>query len=419
MISQASMQSRYVYCSNPGCGPLEAALGLFSKANDLPEWPQLLGSARVPTYMGRGAIALLCRIWGIGADDEVLLPAYNCGSEVSPFVSAGCRVVFYRTDGHGWIDAEDIRRRTTARTRLIYVTHNFGWAQDLADTLAWCRERGIPLVEDCAFALFSIGRQGLLGQAGDAAIFSFRKCLPVPHGGMLLLRDSIDSREVRFRPPRAGRTFRDTLPLLRTDVLRKLDRVGLYSPLRRRRLRSQQEVFTSVGRESREMVAENYYRPDVGELGLSGLAAGILRATDAQEVVRRRRENYVQLSESLREVAGVIPLFPDLPQGVCPAGFPLIVEERTRLARALIALGIVALPLWNGYHHGLSWDEFPEARRLKEKVLLLPVHQDLGARHIRFISETLTMLLRSFASKTTAVLSSARADAIVRRPRRP
>jgi perosamine synthetase len=359
---------------------------------------------RFPTYLGRGAIALLCRIWGIGTEDEVLLPSYNCGSEVSPFLAAGCRVVFYRVDGQGRIDAEDIRRRTAARTRVIYVTHYFGWAQDLSDTLAWCRERGVLLVEDCAYALFTTGKDGPPGQAGDAAIFSFRKCLPVPHGGMLLLRDSTGSREVRLRTPQAGRTLRDTLPLLRTDFLRKLDRVGLYSPLRKRSLRSRQEAFETVARESGDMVAENYYRSEVGELGMSRLAAGILRTTDAREVVRRRRENYAQLSEDLRGVAGLTPLFHDLPEGVCPAGLPLIVEERTRLARSLIALGIVALPFWEGYHRGLSWDEFPEARRLKEKVLLMPVHQDLGARHIRFISETLTILVRSFASKTTVVL---------------
>src|SRR4051812_21593756 len=69
------------------------------------------------TQSGRAAILLAARLWQISEADEVLVPAYNCGSEISPLIATGARVSMYRVDSNAQIDFADLCKRITDRTR--------------------------------------------------------------------------------------------------------------------------------------------------------------------------------------------------------------------------------------------------------------------------------------------------------------
>lgn len=226
-----NLNGGFVYCGSQGYGFREIISSLISRKLDIPSWPQLNGERRFNTYYGRVAIDLLCQIWKICKTDEVLLPAYNCGSEVSPFVVNGCRVV---VDTKARIDFDDIQKRATTRTRLVYVTHYFGWPQDLREISLWCRDRNILLVEDCAHALFSNSGEQPLGTIGDASIFSFRKFLPVPDGGALTIKNSKkDDGNALLREPSVLKTLRDFARFPKINYIRKSEKTGLYSILRK------------------------------------------------------------------------------------------------------------------------------------------------------------------------------------------
>jgi hypothetical protein len=78
-------------------------------------------------------------------------------------------------------------RVLTERTRAIVVIHEYGYPHPrLAEMCAVARERGIPLIEDCAHSLDSALPAGPLGSLGDFAVFSLSKVLPVPSGGVLV-----------------------------------------------------------------------------------------------------------------------------------------------------------------------------------------------------------------------------------------
>lgn len=117
----------------------------------LPDWPHLSGGCVIPFYQGRVALWFLCQHWQLKPGDEVLMPAYNCGSEVDPFHSFGAEVIFYRVDKNARIDYEDLRNRCTPKTRVVYITHYFGWPQEVGPLYHWCKERGINVVEDCTY----------------------------------------------------------------------------------------------------------------------------------------------------------------------------------------------------------------------------------------------------------------------------
>lgn len=342
-----------------------------------PEIFQGASRGLVFTQSGRAAIALAARHWDIGPNDEVLVPAYNCGSEISPLIATGAKVSMYRINSQARIDVGDVFQRITPRTRLIHVTHYFGWPEDLSKLVSYCRQEDIKVLEDCALSLFSRDT----GHSGDAAIFSLRKSLAVCDGGVLSLRNADQPTEI---------------PLAQSINLETVR--GLLS-LQRKWARRFTHLLPSIEQErccETSMVADNfpplptsYYWTRASRIAEpSRCSLGQLRRIDWQEIVRRRRENYAQLRHSFCDAGGFRFLWEDdaLPDGMCPLGLPILVDDRPHWYRTLNGAGIVVSPWWEGYHAGLNWAEFPEARALKSKLLLLPVHQGLSPTDIDYIA---------------------------------
>jgi perosamine synthetase len=135
------------------------------------------------THKCRTVLRKVCELLELGADNEVVVPAYNCGSEVDVFSKAGVSLQPYRVEETTEIDWEDFVGRMTRRTRAALVTHYFGFPQAISRVVQICKEKRIWLIEDCAHALFSRDRKRMLGSLGDIAVFSFSKTLGVPDGG--------------------------------------------------------------------------------------------------------------------------------------------------------------------------------------------------------------------------------------------
>ena len=117
------------------------------------------------TYQGRYAIFLICQLLHIGAGDEVIVPAYNCGAEVDPFVWAGAKVIFYRIDDRAAIDTEDIIRRVTPNTDHLCDTF-FRMASGNQRPCQMVQEKGIVLAGRLRLTLFSRGPDNTLVESG-------------------------------------------------------------------------------------------------------------------------------------------------------------------------------------------------------------------------------------------------------------
>lgn len=369
------------YCAELGRSPVQLLFDWLRAAD-----PQDLSQAKkdgrqlIFTQSGRAAIALAARTWRIGAKDEVLVPAYQCGSEVSPLIATGARVQLYRIDERAQIVIEDLLRRVTSRTRLICVTHYFGRLAEIGELVSFCQTRNIKLLEDCALSLFS----DQIGYAGDAAIFSLRKSLPVPDGGMLLLRDA-DSFDFT---PRKSAMFQTTRGAL--SLIKKWSNSWAPFNLISRRLHELDDVPPS--KLSLPDIPSSYYWTANSVIrSASRFALGMLQRADSQEIVRKRRENYSCLRQHLEGTPGLRFLWeePALTKGICPLGLPVLVDNRRYWWRRLNAAGVPVSCWWEGYHQGLDWVEFPEARTLKDHLILLPIHQDLTFDHINYFAEVI------------------------------
>jgi len=379
-----------MYCGQIGRSPLQLVADGFANGA-VPRLAEWAGRRLVFTQNGRTAIALAARLWEVGKNDEILVPAFNCGSEVDPLLATGATVTMYRVSGSAQIDVGDLISRITPRTRIICVTHYFGWPMGLDEVAAVCAERQIKLIEDCALSLFSVG----VGCAGDAAIFSLAKTLPACGGGILSLRNEGDDLSDLLQGPDFRYDTRAMLSLVKKWVK------GVIGPRLSIRREVQMERGCGCGPDLPDMPDKYYWKPGATLHGPSSIAIGTLVRSDVHDVVRRRRENFVRLRQSLAGVRGINMLWeePSLAEGICPLGLPILVEDRARWCAELNASGVVVSRWWEGYNRGLDWSEFPEARALKNRLVLLPVHQGLGSSQMDYIGD----VARSLADRLRGV----------------
>lgn len=374
-----------LYCGGPAVAlgdwfwPRGSSIGFAGS------WPQLENRTVIGTHRGRTAIALACRMLGLGEGHEVLVPAYNCGTELDALVQSGVTPVGYRISRQCEIDLDDLMARKTARTRAVFLIHYFGWEQPMEPLRRWCDEQGLLLIEDCALALFSRGSSGGIGRTGDAAIYSLPKSLGFVHGGLLSLATPPKAGLHCLKPSGSATWLQEIRQSARTLAFRNLERLGVYGTLVGVHRQRRAKRLGSVGSEGLpDMPAGYYFNPVLdADRGLHAKAAAILDSLPWPQVVRARRDNYLRLLRALGGIDGIQPLFPQLPAATCPLSVPLLVSNRDPFARILQTKGIAAFPWWAGFHQGaLEWSQFPDACWLKHNLLTVPVYQGMETREL-------------------------------------
>lgn len=386
----------FLFCGGPTVRPSDWLRPHGLSSEGMGAWPQLEGRTVIGTHRGRTAVVLACRMLGLGAGHEVLMPAYHCGTELDALLHAGVTPVAYRVTRHCEIDLEDLITRKTDRTRAVYLIHYFGWEQPMETLRRWCDEHGLLLIEDCALALFSAGQTGAIGRTGDAAIYSLPKSLGLLHGGLLSLSARHAAAPPLLKPGDAATWLREIRHSVRVTTLRTLDQMGLCGTLlsMRRRLRNRGADAASQN-ELPDMPDNYYFNPaQDANRSLHPRAAAVAASASSENVIRARRANYSRLAAALDGIDGTTMLYPSLPTGVCPLVLPLLVPNRDSLAAILQERGIAAFPWWAGFHRcGLDWGGFPDARWLKRNLLTLPVDQDMGGHQVDELADMVVRLL--------------------------
>lgn len=387
--------SRYFFCGPPGAD-LKQILGI-RKQHDVSSW---FGNDRVfYVHKARIAIRRACDLLGLHAGTEILVPAYNCGSEIDPLIKCGATVVPYRVRRSSMIDLDDLHSRITSRTKAIYVTHYFGFPQPIAAIRDLCDQNDIYLIEDCALSLFSSNGATSLGVTGDVAVFSFPKTLAVPDGGVLI----INNPDLKVQPwnmtqPYSMEVLKGMLPLLKSQVLRWSSDIPLLYPLFRSLLTKRRLTIVNVNNTKLKtmpnMPRSYYYDERISDMAVSATTKRLLRSFDVNHIIKRRRENFRHLFNMVSEHPVIELLFKELTEEVCPLYFPIILKDRNQLCAKLNEYSIAAIAWWSGYHRRLPWNKFPDACFLKDNVLNLPIHQGLDEGNMKYIADVLFSFLK-------------------------
>ncbi len=336
-------------------------------------------------YFARNAVWLAARLLGL-AGREVLVPAYHHGVEIEALEAAGAVPRFVRVDAKMRLDLEHLEQCIGPHTRAIYVIHFLGFPQPMAEIGAIARRNGLAVVEDCALALLSRDGQVPLGARGDVGIFCLYKSLPVPNGGLLSLNCALDAPAAARRAP-----FASTLSHAMGSFLAHLAlRYGPPGEVVRESLRRMQRAVRSALGIQPLATGTMHFDPAAADVGMSGLTRLILENQDYEHIVEARRRNWFLLFGRLRDVAPPVQL--ELPRGTCPLFYPLLVDEKAQLARRLAARGIETVEFWNEGHPACDLGQFPEVAILRQRVLELPLHQDLGPEDMAYVASAVEEL---------------------------
>jgi dTDP-4-amino-4,6-dideoxygalactose transaminase len=287
---------------------------------------------------GLDAIFLILKGYGIGPGDEVIVPSNtfiatwlavsHCGATPVPVEPV---------EGTYNLDPSRVEAALTANTKAIIAVHLYGQPADMKPLKEIAKRRGLKLIEDAAQAHGARYHDGVVGQLGDAAAFSFypgKNLGALGDGGAVTTSDDALADRIR--------TFRN------------------YG--------SKIKYYNDVPG----------YNSRLDELQAALLAVK-LPALDAGNQQRRAVAAYYQ--EHLAGIDGLV--LPEIPSWAEPVWHLYVVRhaQRDRLAKALAEKQIGTIvhypvpPHLQPAYAGMGYKEgdFPLAEAIHREVLSLPV----------------------------------------------
>jgi len=134
----------------------------------------------------------LMRILAIGKGDEVILLGSTCAVMSTAIIQTGATPIYSEIDSETFGSSSvNITKCITKNTRMIVAQHSFGIPCDIIPIVKIANEKKIFLLEDCALTLGSKVNDVVVGNFGDAALFSTDHGKPINTmiGGMIYLKD--------------------------------------------------------------------------------------------------------------------------------------------------------------------------------------------------------------------------------------
>jgi dTDP-4-amino-4,6-dideoxygalactose transaminase len=151
---------------------------------------------------GTDALVLALHALDIGADDEVIVPAYTFFATAGTVISVGAKPVFVDIDPQSYqIDVSKIRATITPRTKAIIPVHLYGHPAEMNPILALAREYGLKVIEDNAqgFGAEYLGKKtGSFGDIGCLSFFPTKNLGAFGDAGMVVTNDPALAERVRM-----------------------------------------------------------------------------------------------------------------------------------------------------------------------------------------------------------------------------
>ncbi len=304
---------------------------------------------------GTIALVLALKAFDIGPGDEVLVPDYTFIATATSVLMTGARPVLVDVDPRTFnISVDDVLNKITPRTRAIIAVHLFGHPADLKALQEIAQDKGLVLIEDAAQAHGAEAYGKKVGCFGDAATFSFyaTKNLTTGEGGMVVSNDR-----------------------------RVIEKVKL--------LRNHGQIAKYI----HEVLGGNYRMTSIQA------AIGLAQLRKLDRLNERRRKNAALLTQLLSRIQSIgLPVEEPWAKHVYHLYAAKIVDaDRDCVRECMVKRGIeVAVhypipihrqPLFRKLGYG---ECCPNAVRLSQIELSLPVHPLLSEDDVRFVALTLS-----------------------------
>jgi perosamine synthetase len=342
------------------------------------EFSAFLGEEASAISLSSGMAALHLAYWqlGIGPGDEVLVAAQTHVATAHAIEAVGARAIFIDCErSTGNIDPNLLEAAITKKTRAIGLVHFLGIPCEMDAIMTIANKYNLYVIEDCALAVGSRYRGKHVGLFGHAACFSF---YPVKHittgdGGMFVSR----------------------LPELAQKV-GKARAFGVDRSFNERSIPGMYDVPT---------LGINYRLSDIN----SSIGRQQLRRID--EILRRRANNFGMLKQGLMGIAHTTVLDSSHIESLNSYYCLSIVlegklgESRNAIAARLRQEGVGTsvyyphpVPRLTYYREKYGYDasRYPQAARISDQSIALPVGPHLTAEDMAYISDRFTTIVKEF-----------------------
>ena len=306
---------------------------------------------------GTAAIQLALTACGVGAGDEVIVPANTFFATAEAVSTANASPVFVDCDADSYnIDASKIEAAITERTRAVIPVHLYGRPADLDAVFEIAERHNLIVIEDAAQAhgaRYKGARVGPLGRAGCFSFYPGKNLGAYGEGGAVVTNDKVVARRLRL--------LRD---------------------------------HGSEQKYRHEIVGYNFRLE-----GIQGAVLGVkLKYLDRWNALRREHAAlYRELLAPLEE-SGALSLPCESPDAESVYHlFVIQSDARDRLQRFLSAAGVqtgihypVPIHLQPAYASlGHKEGDFPSAESQSRRLLSLPMFAELTDAQIAYVSEAL------------------------------
>lgn len=313
---------------------------------------------------GTDALLLSLKALGIGAGDDVIIPANTFVATAEAIVHARARPVLVDVNPQTYsIDVEQIENHVTSRTKAIIPVHLYGLPADLGPILAIAEKYGCYVIEDAAQAHGAEYRGRRVGSLGRAACFS-------------------------FYPAKNLGAYGDAGAVVTND-----DQLAL------------------AARKLRDHGSSDKYRHDLvgynSRLDTLQAAVLLVKLKYLDEWNQLRREHAQLYNELLSEIPGVVT--PTVLEGTSHVYHLYVVRvergNRDKLRQYLQEQGIQTgihypTPLHLTAAFGCWQDEdnhFPIAEQCAKQILSLPMYPELEGKQIEYVAEHISNYMMAHA----------------------
>lgn len=212
------------------------------------EWARYCGvSHAIGISSGTAALALSYRAVGVGAGDEVIVPAMTYVATAFAVNHVGGVPVFVDVDERTFtLDPDEVGRAVSPSTRALAPVHLYGQTVDADAIRAIASEHGLAIVEDAAQAhgaTFDGVRTGALGDLGCFSFYPHKNLGTYGDGGAITTNDAELAERLRVLRYVGQRTkhvhetvgFQERLDELQAGILRvRLRHLNAWNEARRR-----------------------------------------------------------------------------------------------------------------------------------------------------------------------------------------
>ncbi len=332
---------------------------------------------------GRSALWKCIKLLNLGPSHEVLVPATICEVVLKMFFHQGIKIQYYNLTDELDVDLKDLKKRINLNTRVIYVNHFLGYPTCIDPVREVCASFGLKLIEDCAHAFTGAYGGKLLGSLGDFSIFSYRKFLPIPDGGALVVNNSDFSKDES--PVPSDTKFNKFSSILKIGMISLAKNKLIPLAWWKKIIGSENEIDEKIEYNIDLTSADKPMR-------IQPFSRWIMDHVNLNAQRDLRRRNYQILRDNLRLSSSLKMLFSDFPAGYVPFSFPILINKRSNLIKFSAKFGLYLEPTLAAPYRALpnlknSKEFFPELSELAEQVVSIPVHQGLSERDMAWISK--------------------------------